>query len=642
MKDFYFIKKWKEEMIHKIHLVHPEWSDKNIDHYLEIIISKRFKDSKCKVRNTYKNIEAKSTLLNMTQFIHDRKPILGGYGVMYLNQEKVYNPAAHMLTDSINKRKGLKKERKKYDKRSYEFLQYDIAQSNEKVIANSFYGANGTPTSTFYNKDLASSITSCGQSEIATAETSFESLLANNVKFLSMDDMMLFVYRIKKQKFIHKIPKKDNIRYLLANRLYNDIKNPAANADKELIKLIVSNLTEEECTKVYYKNNLIEFFKDHKPSYKILHKLINKTKSFRDPNRIPEDIMDDLNTLWDYIEEFVVYNYTPRNRIERDKYDMRKVCIVQDTDSTMITLKNLMEFMVDEYAEDEVAAETDSDFEFILVNIICTLLTKYSKLFFDRYCTDVNIPQEYHPLINMKNEFYYPMLLDTSNRKSYVTLTKLQEGVEIKPPKIEIHGLGIVKSDTSDMTRDFFNGILKEDIMYADDIDVSKIISKVRRFQLVIKESLMKGELSFLPIKSIKEPAAYKEPYKEQGIRAALIWNVLYPDIAIHLPDKFYLLKINCDKRKDFDEMEIPFKYRDILITKIYGSQYKSVVKGGFNVIAIPQTVTRIPEWIIPLINYDAIIKDNVSKFDPVLKSLGVIQLKTRSNSNHMSNLITF
>ena len=159
MKDYYFIRKWKSEMKRKVKLFYPEMNDKTINDYLEKIITTKFTDRECYMRNSYREKEAKSSLLNIIQYVHDRKPICAGYGVMYLNQDQCPNPNALMLKESIDKRKELKKRRKQYDKRSYEFLMLDIAQGNEKVIANSFYGANGSKTATFYNVDIASSVT---------------------------------------------------------------------------------------------------------------------------------------------------------------------------------------------------------------------------------------------------------------------------------------------------------------------------------------------------------------------------------------------------------------------------------------------------------------------------------------------------
>lgn len=640
-KDFYFIRKWKKEMTKKIQLIHPEYTEDQLDMYLERIIETKFKDPPCMIRNTYRDKTADTSLLNMIEFIHQKKPILGGYGVLYKNQHEVYNPAAHMLLDSINNRKKLKRERKKYDKRSYQFLLLDIAQGNEKVIANSFYGANGTRTSTFYNRDLASSVTATGQAEIATAETSFEALMSNNTKFFDLDECLLFILRVQKEEYFDKVPPIDHPKETVFHKLMDSMLYPLS-IDENRLKHVIQNLSDEDCAKIYFKNNILAFLEVHEPSRKILHKLINTTKTFRDPNKIPEEILDDLKELWEYIQCFVVYNYTVRNRIERDKYHHRLTCVTQDTDSTMLTLSKMMNFLVDKFAEDEVAAENQDEFDFILVNMICYILTEYSHLFYDRYCTDVNIPQEYHWMINMKNEFYYPILLDTDSKKHYITLTKLQEGVEIKPPKIEIHGLEMAKSETSEITKDFFFHIIRDDIMYTDKINVSDIIRKIECFKQTIRDSLSSGKLEFLPLKSVKEIEAYDMPFSEQGVRAVRTWNLFFPDMEINLPDKVFALSIALGKEKHLDQYTIPAKERQIIIDAIYHAEEKSLRTAGFNIIAIPQHIPSIPEWLIPLIDYDKMVDDNVSKFDAVMKSLGAVQLKTRANSNHMSNLVTF
>jgi hypothetical protein len=331
MKDYWFIRKWKKEMKEKVKLISPNYDDDKLDNYLEEIIQTRFKDHPCTIRNTYRDVTANTSLLNILEYIHKEKPVMGGYGVLFKNHHQIYNPNAHMLLDSIQKRKAIKKDRKNYDKRSYEFLVRDIAQLNEKVIANSFYGANGTKTSTFYNRDLASSVTATGQAEIATAETSFEALMSNNTKFYDLDECLLFINRIINEDYKYDIDNIADAQNVVYERLLNTMMYPLA-IDKDKLRNVVNNLTDEQCTRIYYKNNLIAFFQDYKPVREIMHKLINKTKTFRNPNEIPDKIKDDLEQVWKYVKCFCVYNYTTRNRIIRDKYHGRKTCVTQDTD----------------------------------------------------------------------------------------------------------------------------------------------------------------------------------------------------------------------------------------------------------------------------------------------------------------------
>ena len=179
--------------------------------------------------------------------------------------------------------------------------------------------------------------------------------------------------------------------------------------------------------------------------------------------------------------------------------------------------------------------------------------------------------------------------------------------------------------------------------MYADNINVAVILKKIEAFKGRIRQSLESGSTEFLPTLSVKEVMAYKEPYSEQGVKAVLAWNMFYPDNTIDLPDKVSGLAINCKKIKQFEEMQgkIPEEYEILIRDRIFNSNEKSIRTNGFGIIAIPQNVRRIPDWLIPYLDYSKIIQDNVSKFNSILESLGIVLLKTKSNiPGFMSNII--
>lgn len=637
-----FVNKWIKEMKAKLMFLHEDWNEYEVEKAVEEVLWSKITDIPCNVVNTYKCRRVETTLLNIMQYIYDRKPILGGYGVLYKNQHECKNPGAGMLLSDIKKRNVLKAERKKYDKRSREFLLLDIAQGNQKVIANSEYGASGAPSSYFYNLHLATSVTATGQAEISTAQTSIEALLAGNYIFLDEDEFLLFMIRAtKKGKYQYKLPRVPNVKEKCLERYLDNFMD---NSDErnELVKTILNKLTEEELTKLFFKNNLYGLFTYNEDVRKLLSRLINKTKSFRDPNSIPPEIQDDIEELWEYVVEFCIHNYPIRNRIERDKFFIRRACVVQDTDSTMVCLSSIYKFLDKEFTKKDRISETESDHEFILINIISYILTRYCQLFLHRYCKDANIPEDYHWCINMKNEFYYPKLVTTDAKKHYLTLTKLQEGKEIVPPKIESHGMEYIKSNTSENTKKFFEDIVQEDIMYSEDIDVPTIVRKVDSFNAKIAESLDRGSMEFLPMLSVKEPEAYKAPLSEQGIRAVNNWNVANPSMGISLPDKVYVIKLLCLTESDLKEMKrkIDEERYNRILDNIFHSSNEDIAKHGYDVIAIPQNINSIPEWIIPMINREKIIFDNVSKFNSILESLGEISVKAKNSSSVVCNII--
>src|SRR5690606_9638167 len=100
-------------------------------------------------------------------------------------------------------RKQYKKQLKVFPPGSYEYDTYDRLQLTEKINANSYYGASGATTSNFFNIYTATSTTATGQSLISTTEQAFEAFLSNNVLFTDLDECMLFLENIRKEK--HKL-----------------------------------------------------------------------------------------------------------------------------------------------------------------------------------------------------------------------------------------------------------------------------------------------------------------------------------------------------------------------------------------------------------------------------------------------------
>lgn len=642
------LKKWKNEMKGKLRLIRPDLTSQQIEEYLDKKFMETFKDHNCIVHNNHRNQEAKTSLANLMDYIHDSKPILAGHGVLYASQNNVYNPDAKMLSNLKKRRKVLKKEMLGFvntlGKDSYEARQRNVGQTNVKALMNSYYGVNLMKASVFYNKYTGASVTGTGQALISTAETSFEQAFGNNAKFNDMDECALFIYRVTREAEypdIDLIPKIDNIYEETYEWIYNSFKYEEK-INTDILKRILSNLSDIDLHKLYFKNNILAFFMYIPKVNKLAKKLINKTKSFIDPNEPPKEIIDDLKQLWEYCEEFVCHNYTVRNRIERDKYDKRKIIVAQDTDSTILTIYGIIQMFIDELVADKVAADTEEELDYIMVNIVSYLMKQWSVVFLERLANDCNIPDEYHEWLDLKNEFYYPLFIATNTKKRYITKMKLQEGKVINPPKIDVHGLDFAKAETSDKVKEFFDELIDKDIVNADEISLAVVLRKLKWFENTIKESIRNGETEYLPIKSVKDIGAYKDPWSEQGIKAVNAWNLLVPDMEIQLPEKVLLVKLKTEKLKTLETFKgtIPDKIYNRIVEKIFNNSNPSISKYGLAVIGIPQNIGVVPDWITVLADVDLIAHDNVAKFNPVLVSLGGVPMKTKSTVVHMSNIL--
>ena len=645
--DLSFSKEWVSEMKIKLMRTYPSMSESDIEEKLYRIINTRMKDHPCLLDNNYLGTSRDTTLLAMTEFFAKQKPILAGYGVLFKPHDKSANASAGLLIESLDNRNKIKAERKKYPQGSYEFLVRDIGQGNEKVIANSYYGAAGADTSVFYNLYVAASTTGTGQALIATAETSFEALLEGNIKFFDLDECLLFIDRVVKtdmdMNFAVSNPYSDDMIKRVVDRLLSQFRDDQSNNDdyRTMLTTIVSNLSNYDQLRLYFKNNLYVFLRDVSEVKELLTILCSETKSFRNPNKVPEEIEDTITTLWQYIFHNVCHIHPTRSRIVRDSQHTRFATVTQDTDSTMVTIAKYMELMLSQNLTNQVAAENEDELDFICCNIMAYILTRYSQCFLERYCQDVNMPADQHKRINMKNEFYNLTMILTPKKKRYVSYTRLQEGQLIDPPMVKISGLDFIKSTTSDDVKSFFTSIIHDDILNVDEINVSSIIRKIKNFREILRSSFLNGELTYLNLVSAKEPEAYKKPYSQQAIKATIVWNAVEKNRLINLPEKIFIVKMDYKTEKRFnDNIERFGDVADIIRKEIFESPIGEIAKGGITVVGIPQNIDRLPQWVIDTMDIDTMVDDIISKFNPILESLGDITLRTRSGTSHMSNII--
>ena len=645
--DLSFSKEWVSEMKIKLMRTYPSMSESDIEEKLYRIINTRMKDHPCLLDNNYLGTSRDTTLLAMTEFFAKQKPILAGYGVLFKPHDKSANASAGLLIESLDNRNKIKAERKKYPQGSYEFLVRDIGQGNEKVIANSYYGAAGADTSVFYNLYVAASTTGTGQALIATAETSFEALLEGNIKFFDLDECLLFINRVVKtdmdMNFKVSNPYSDDMTKRVVDRLLSQFRDDQSDNDeyRTILTTIVSNLSEYDQLRLYFKNNLYVFLRDVSEVKELLTILCSETKSFRNPNKVPEEIEDTITTLWQYIFHNVCHIHPTRSRIVRDSQHTRFATVTQDTDSTMVTIAKYMELMLSQNLTNQVAADNEDELDFICCNIMAYILTRYSQCFLERYCQDVNMPADQHKRINMKNEFYNLTMILTPKKKRYVSYTRLQEGQLIDPPMVKISGLDFIKSTTSDDVKSFFTSIIHDDILNVDEINVSSIIRKIKNFREILRSSFLNGELTYLNLVSAKEPEAYKKPYSQQAIKATIVWNAVEKNRLINLPEKIFIVKMDYKTEKRFNDNIDRFgDVADIIRKEIFESSIGEIAKGGITVVGIPQNIDRLPQWVIDTMDIDTMVDDIISKFNPILESLGDITLRTRSGTSHMSNII--
>lgn len=712
--DSKFIKKYKKEMVETMLQTNPSWNKKDIEKNIDRMIKDRFQNPTVILDNNYTGEKKETSLLAVFDWIIERKPIIAGNGTFYKNQNEAINPIAQMLDNFLITRKALKKEMFKIeDTSSAKYKDLDRSQQNQKINANSYYGASGAPSSAFYSEYSGPATTLTAQSVISTAENFFESFLSDNYKFININELIHWMNKIIKEdnfkidKFIMK--KSVDETY---ERLYDKLIIKSY-MDDELLYNYLSNLSEDEITILYYKNNIINFLNDHKEIQEIFYNIMKNVKNlekiddnninnidthgmsvkewnsyvdkeyFMDPNVTPEAIKDELELFKKYILKYVFTKYLSFDRIYRLRNFKRRVVTVIDTDSNILSLDILAEWINDNIIKGETFGRDDEHNSFVLVNSITYVITEAIKDILLYYGEMSNVPEEYRYRFSMKNEFFMPLLIIGKSKKRYISKILLREGNLMNPPKNDIKGFDFKKATCSEYAEERFMSIIKKYIIDSSDIEVKNIIKDLRDFEDEIRTSILNGERKFLPNGSAKELAAYKDPASEQSIRGTMTWNILNPDNNIDLPAKVSLVKMNIfteddiislkdkypdvyrtiiekifndetgifvskkninekvdyisPKEKDFIK-QIPKKYRNKFKDKTVEDWNKfvdnydfddpknfndvkqcEVKKRGLQVLAIPSNGT-IPEWAIDYIDINTMVNNIISPFKAVLE----------------------
>ena len=194
------------------------------------------------------------------------------------------------------------------------------------------------------------------------------------------------------------------------------------------------------------------------------------------------------------------------------------------------------------------------------------------------------------------------------------------------------------KSSTRQATKDYFINLVKEKILYGD-INIAEVTKELEKFEKYVQTSLMDGEKDFLIPKSIRRMEDYKEPWKNQGWVAALVWNTLEPDNPI-TENKIDIVKVKmntlemCAGLKETN----PKVYSKLV--QLFNSEFTANKKNGVEVIAIPSNLEKIPDWLMPYIDYNTITHDNISRFHSVLEAMGIKLITTKGGMEHFSNIL--
>lgn len=666
----------------------PMLSEAELDKAIDYSIQNNIQDSKMSIHNSYTNETLDTTILQMTNYILEKEPIMTAYGVLFKKHGTVPNPLYDLIQKFVDLRDKYKKEMFKYPAGTEMFKKYNLFQLLAKIDANALFGCLGQYSSIFYNIHVAGSTTTNGRSCISSAIMLFESFLSNNVKFGSLNEVITFIDNVVNEKRNFKDSDIIDENITLSEAYFKLMTTCGFEwipdeEDKKIVWDIMANLSQSDLNRIYYKNNLYSFC-DNKPITKAIEYILSGlVLPFLNPNKPPKEIKVELDTLYEIMKEFVYYPHQIIDKMDRVEMMIRDSVLITDTDSCIISLDAWYRYVLDktynidmnikrqfvnpikymefdefkdpicesviryedpvleyDFYRDEVvelqrSLEPDKvipqdGLRHSIINIISYILGKLIIDYMENYASGMNSFDKEKGdrdmcLLIMKNEFLFKSILLTDGKKNYAAIKEVQEGHLIpEKERFSISGMSMNKSVLQEKTRDRLKSILYEDILNSEEIDQMKVLNDIVVMERDIYKSLASGETLYYKPVKIKPQASYDNPMRIQGIKAALVYNAL--------------------RDKDVEAIDLEIR-NAILIVKVdidalsvekikytYPDKYEVILelfkieqfKGGIDSVALPINVA-VPKWLLEFIDYNSIITDNVKTFP--LESIGIHRL---------------
>ena len=660
-------------------------------------INNRFKNTNAIIKNNYNKTEIPSNLLEITNYIIDREPILTPSGVMFKKHGSVPNPVVRMVERFLEARKEHKAEMFKYPKGSEEFEHFNLIQLLDKLDANATYGVLGARTALFFNIYVASSITHQGMSAVSAAALLFESFLSNNVGFSSLNDLVTFIANVRDEErhwdinlVVGKrhISREECFRKLIITCKFEYIPDEK---DMSIVWDMLQNLSYDDIVRLYYKNNLYEFVENDFPMNKLILMLKKLRLPYIDPNKVPKEIKNELEEFWDIIREFVYYDKQIIDRLGKMDNIIRNVSIIMDTDSSIISLDAWYRCVLahtydidmdikhhiydpfvdikrdefgdrldlicpiidiepdltyDFYTDDFIEAEMNINenqivpqdgLRYSIINVMAYCITQMINDFMKKYVINSNAT---HPkngcLFIMKNEFLFKSVLDTDGKKNYAAILELQEGHMVpKTSRLKITGMPIDKEGLLPAVKKQLQSILYNDVLDVDNIDQLKVLKDLAAMERRMYDEIMSGSKSYYKPASIKAITRYDNPMSVQGIKASIVYNAIKDQ---------YDEGIDLNAKNSVDIIKVNITPKTVyqvqaefprVYERLVDLLQKPEFKGEIGAVALPLNA-EVPKWVIPFIDYKSIINDNIRNFP-----LGQVGLsETQNKAVNYTNIL--
>lgn len=647
--------------------------------------------------NRAKEVSTLSALLN--EIVNDQNLMLSPALIAYQRPEVVKSLLSEFLFGNVKKRKDYKNLMFKYEREGNKTLQtfYNILQSSVKELNNSLSGAGVSKFNAIYCKSSHLSLTSGCRTATSYANASNERFIAgnrhyhkHNVVLQELSNAVLYGPHKEIMDVANKygivLPSveqtmecilKSSRKYWRDNRNeafildYIKTMSPAARAAfcytgdaYHLSKFnpgFVEAMFEEfiDTSREYAKDEIVgedilgEIDGDKVVTVSLFKSNLMVGKGFKGLKENHPDVYDQVNTTAynfenkihkyeDLIDALWRPRYLPSS-IGKFRSIIREAVLTSDTDSTIFTTM---------YWTEKVTGTLDFckksyNVGYLVVYFASQIVSNALSIL----CANMGIGVKQLDMLQMKNEYYFPIYGLTNISKHYFALRSAQEGVIkaklledgtfMETPELEMKGVHLISSKASIQFMVDFQEYIEHHILgqllQDKDLRWDDVMEKPIKQELNIRHNIRSGEVDYYSREQIKDPRDYKQGADNSNYFQYLLWREVfaykYGDVD---NPPLYAVKIPVDlsKPRKLKAWITQVKEMDMVLGNRLDEFLATKDKSQFTSILIPQQIvdtTGLPKEILPVIDEARAVSQIMTPYYIALQTFGLYVGNTKN-----------
>ena len=319
---------------------------------------------------------------------------------------------------------------------------------------------------------------------------------------------------------------------------------------------------------------------------------------------------------------------------------VREAIVLSDTDSTCASYADWVTWYFREpnYSPKSIGVTA------AVMTAVAQATDHYIKLF----GTNLNVPYSRTGILEMKNEFFWKVFVNSNVSKHYFASIFIQEGniFDLDPYKLlEKKGVHLIAPNAYGPVRELAEKIMVESmqtVFAGGKINMINILDQVVAAEAMIVEKLNEGSPEVLKLEKIKEAKSYKLDADHSPFVYYKLWQDVFSYKYGNAPDPTYMAikfpSIVTNKRTmelfldEIDDKEFSMRFKAFL---------KEVGKTEIKTFRLPLLNVYnngIPKELMPVIDSKRVIMDNCKVLYIVLEALGFYLKEDMTLTEYMEN----